>query len=189
MSIEVDYWTDFYSSSHTLETSRFCNFVLDFFRDHKTMNVLDAGCGNGRDSYGLSTLHKVVGLDTSKFRPESRDRCVFEEGDFCHYDKDNFDLIYSRFTLHSITNEQQIEFLSSINKSGTYLCIEARSDKDINNFREHGDDHYRNFINFTSLISTLEELNFDILHAEEGQGLAPYKTEDPYCVRFIVEKI
>ena len=119
----------------------------------------------------------------------SKNNCVFEEGDFCYYNKDEFDLIYSRFTLHSITDDQRLKFLSSIKKSGTYLCIEARSDKDINNFREHGDDHYRNFINFESLTTTLKELKFNILFSKEDNGFAPYKNENPLCVRFILEKI
>ena len=69
------------------------------------------------------------------------------------------------------------------------MCIEARSNKDINSTREHGDDHYRNFIDFEGLKITLKQLNFKILFAKEDQGFAPYKTEDPICVRFIVEKI
>lgn len=187
MTLDVNYWSEFYSTKHTLTPSPFSSFVLGFTVG-KTLKILDAGCGNGRDSYELSKYHDVIGLDTSDYRPENRDRCTFIEGDFCTYDKDEFNLVYSRFTLHSITDEQQLEFLSSIKNPGTFLCIEARSDRDIYNSREHGDDHYRNFINFNRLHTLLEELNYKILFAEENTGFALYKNEDPVCVRFIVEK-
>ena len=102
--------------------------------------------------------------------------------------KDEFNLIYSRFTFHSITDEQQVEFLSSITRKGTFICIECRSDKDVDTVREHGDDHFRNFVNFERLHDLLESMNFTVLDSAEGTGFAPYKSEDPVCVRFIAEK-
>ncbi len=189
MTIDVNYWSSFYSSNHTLDASNFCLFVLDFFKEHKCLKVLDAGCGNGRDSYALSQYYMVTGLDTSTYTPESNESCSFETGDFCTNDKSIYDLIYSRFTLHSISDEQQEQFLSSITKKGTFLAIECRSDKDINTVREHGDDHYRNFVSYQRMIRLFDELGFDVLFAEEARGFAPYKSEDPVCVRFIVEKV
>ena len=189
MTIDVDYWSKFYSSGHTLDASNFCVFILDYFGKNARLNVLDAGCGNGRDSYALSKQHQVTGLDTADYVPESTETCSFVQGDFCSYNKDEFNLIYSRFTFHSITDEQQVQFLSSITRKGTLLCIECRSDKDIDTVREHGDEHFRNFVNFDGLYELLESMNFLILEAEEGTGFAPYKKEDPFCVRFIAEKL
>lgn len=188
MTIDVNYWSEFYSKNHTLESSPFCRFVLEFFSNKESLTILDAGCGNGRDSYALATRNTVIGLDTAEYIPEATHKCTFETGDFCSYNKDRFDVIYSRFTLHSIDDQQQEEFLSSITKKGTYICIECRSDGDVNTVREHGDDHYRNFVNFDRLNSLLVDLGFTVLFSEEKTGFAPYKNEDPVCVRFIAEK-
>lgn len=188
MTIDVNYWSDFYSSNHTLESSNFCKYILEYFGS-KDLKVLDAGCGNGRDSYALAQAYTVTGLDSAEYIPEGNANCSFVTGDFCDYDKTSFDVIYSRFTLHSINDEQQESFLSSITRKGTYVCIECRSDGDVNTVREHGDDHYRNFVNFNRLNSLLVELGFKVLVSEEGTGFAPYKSEDPVCVRFIAEKV
>jgi len=189
MTLDVNYWSKFYSTNHILDSSNFCSFVLDFFKDKKNLRILDAGCGNGRDSYALAQFHSVIGLDTAQYVPEEKQSCKFLTGDFCDYDMENIDLVYSRFTLHSINNTQQEKFISSITRSGTFLCIECRSDGDVDTVREHGDDHYRNFVNFDRLTGLLKECGFKILFSAEGSGFAPYKSEDPICVRFIAEKI
>lgn len=189
MTIDVNYWSDFYASNHTLDASNFCSFVLEFFKDKGSLRVLDAGCGNGRDSYALSQTHSVIGLDSADYIPEAKESCTFQSGDFCDYNMDEIDLVYSRFTLHSVSDTQQEKFISSITKPGTFLCIECRSDGDVDTIREHGDDHYRNFVNFDRLTSLLEDRGFRILFSDEGTGFALYKSEDPVCVRFIVEKI
>ena len=189
MTVDVDYWSKFYSSNHTLEASNFCKFVIEFFGKETRLNVLDAGCGNGRDSYALSNYHNVLGLDTAEYVPDSINNCSFDKGDFCTYDKSSFDVIYSRFTLHSITDEQQVEFLSSITRKGSVVCIECRSDKDLDTVRVHGDDHFRNFVNFDRLFDLLNSMGFLVLTAVEDKGFAPYKGEDPVCVRFIAEKL
>ena len=125
----------------------------------------------------------TTGLDTASYVPEATETCSFENGDFCSYDKSTFDLIYSRFTLHSINDEQQEQFLSSITKRGTFLAIECRSDGDVDTVREHGDDHYRNFVSYERMLRLFDSLGFMVLFAEEGRGFAPYKSEDPVCVR------
>jgi len=188
MTIDVNYWSEFYSKNHILSESDFCRFVRSYFSNKPKLRILDAGCGNGRDTYSLAKEHLVTGLDTSDYIPEAAENCSFVIGDFCDYDKTSFDVVYSRFTLHSISDEQQVQFLKSITRSGTYLCIECRSDGDINTVREHGDDHYRNFVNYDRLTNLLIENGYRIHHSEEGTGFAPYKSEDPVCVRFIAEK-
>jgi len=188
--IEINYWTNFYNSYNLIEKqSDFCVFIMNYFKNNDNMKILDAGCGNGRDSYYLSTKHNVIGLDTSSFKPNDNKNCIFIIDDFCSYNKDIFDLIYSRFTFHSIDNNQQELFIKSINKKNTLLCIETRSEKDNNDYRYHGDNHYRNLTNKIYLENLLLTNNFIILFSEENNGFSIYKDEDPICIRIICKKL
>lgn len=66
------YWETFYNKSNlTQECSEFSKFVIDYFNNNnnKIINVLDCGCGNGRDSYKLSTKYKVLGIDNNGYIP------------------------------------------------------------------------------------------------------------------------
>jgi ubiquinone/menaquinone biosynthesis C-methylase UbiE len=188
---EKSYWNKFYYSNNELTSkpSSFCLFVDDFFKDRPNLNILDAGFGNGRDSYHLSKSHNVIGIDMSTYLPKDGDNCKFITADFCNYDKSRFDLIYSRFTFHAITNRDQSIFLKSIWKKNTFLCIEARSDLGKNQNRYFGDDHYRNFINKEGLKNALKEYGFQILYFKEGNDMAIYKDENPICIRLICKKI
>jgi len=188
MNNQIQYWNEFYKKDIIpLQPSKFAIFVDNFFnvKDEK-MNIVDCGCGNGRDSYYLSKKHNVLGIDIAN-KPSDKDS-KFILGDFCNYNKDNFDIIYSRFTFHSITNEKQKEFVTSI-KEGSYLCIETRSDKSSNIIKEHGDTHYRNYTNVEYLTDLLYSNNFKILYLKEDKGFAIYKKEDPICIRLIAQKM
>jgi len=184
---EQKYWKEIYTKQTIpIQHSEFALFIYNYFKD-KIFNVLDCGCGNGRDSYYLSLYNKVHGIDTSN-KPEDKENCTFEIADFCNYDKRDYNLIYSRFTFHSITNEQQEEFLNSINNN-SYLCIETRSDKSYNINKVYGDTHYRNYTNIDYLKKILNKYNFNIIYIDENNGYAKYKNEDPICIRLISKKI
>lgn len=190
--VDINYWDNFYKQNNILNKnnpSNFCLFVLDYFKNNKTiLNVFDAGCGNGRDSYTLSLKYNVTGVDISSQSPENIEKCNFYIDNFCTYNKNKFDMIYSRFTFHSITNENHNTFLQSITRPGTYLCIETRSDKGKNSFRYFKDGHYRNFTNLKYITDLLNKYRFDILYIEENNNFAIYKEENPICIRIICKK-
>ena len=178
--MDINYWENFYVNKNIVkEPSDFCIFIMNYFKDSEKIHILDAGCGNGRDSLYMSNKYKVTGLDTSLVDLKDSINCNFIKTNFCNYDKTNFNMIYSRFTFHSISNEDQEIFLKSITKDGTYLCIETRSDKDINNNRVFGDNHYRNFTNLNYLKNILEKNKFEILYIVESNNVAIYKDENP----------
>lgn len=187
---KINYWKKFYEENKDILNypSEFCTFVIEYFKNFKNLKILDAGCGNGRDSYFLGNFYEVVGVDLSTYKPHNNNNCKFEIDDFCTYSKKNFDLIYSRFTFHSITNDQHEIFLKSI-KAGSYLCIETRSDKGQNSFRYFGDSHFRNLTNYDYLVTLLKKNNFEILFIEEADNFAIYKNENPICIRVICKKI
>ena len=186
---DTKYWASFYNNNITVrEPSDFCKFISDYIKPFNIKNILDCGCGNGRDSYFLGKNYTVTGIDTSSFIPEKTETCNFEVGDFCNYNKNNYDLIYSRFTFHSITNKQHKQFLNSIQNPGTLLCIETRSDKGKSDKRHHGDEHFRNFTNIDYIKELLEKYNFEILYIKEDINFAIYKEENPVCIRVICKK-
>ncbi|MGA0120940.1 MAG: class I SAM-dependent methyltransferase [Methylophilaceae bacterium] len=186
---EKTYWNNFYNNKETKkECSDFCNFIINYFETVKNITrVIDCGCGNGRDSYELSKKYIVDAVDNSGFIPESKKNLEFMCKDFVNMNKDAYNLVYSRFTFHSITNENHNDFLKTI-KNDTYLAIEARSSKGIDEYVHHGKTHYRNYIDCNYLKDLLMKNNFEILFSEEGKGMAKYKDEDPICIRIICLK-
>jgi len=146
----TSYWESFYTQHaedpRLLRPSRFCEFILEHFKHSPNLSVLDAGCGTGRDAVALSRAHNVTGVDLVKQKEHSG--FTFEKADFCTYEKHEFDMVYSRFTYHTIDDMQQDIFLDSITKPDTYLCMEFRSDKGQDTFLHFGKTHFRNYINF-----------------------------------------
>jgi len=166
---EINYWSNFYNKKIlSLENSKFSVFVNDYitnniinnFKD-KQINLLDIGCGNGKDTYYLSKYYNCIGIDSS-IKPEDTTNCKFYNEDFIKYNKSGCNIIYSRFTLHSITDELQVQLFKSI-ESGAYLFIETRSDKGINSNRVHGDSHYRNFTNYNKIKTTFRILILSLI--------------------------
>ena len=183
---EIEYWKNFYSNFKINDASDFAKFVMKYFENYNLKTIMDAGCGNGRDSFFFSSKYKVVGVDNSS-NLKNKENFDFILSDFVDFDKKNFDIIYSRFTFHSIKNIEQEKFIKSV-YPGSYLCIETRSIKGKDDLRYHGDNHFRNLTNKNYLNRLLEENNFTILYIEENINFAIYKNENPICIRVICRK-
>ena len=97
-------------------------------------------------------------------------------------------MIYSRFTFHSITNEQHNIFLDTINDN-SYLVIETRSKKGEDDDVVHGKTHYRNYTDLEYLKTILKSNRFEIIYIEEDINFAKYKNENPVCIRVICKKL
>ena len=187
---DKEYWKKFYEKKPELQNcSDFCTFVINYFKYNKNINsVLDAGCGNGRDSFVLSKNYKVTGADNCGYILNNEDNFNFIKEDFVNMNKNNYDLIYSRFTFHSINNEDQEKFLKTIN-SNTYLAIEARSNKGMEEDVYFGKSHYRNYIDLNYFENLLKQNNFEIMYIKEGIDMAKYKNENCVCIRTICKKL
>jgi tellurite methyltransferase len=184
------YWYNFYNNNNNLlkEPSSFCLFIMEYFENNTDLNILDMGCGNGRDSLYMSKKYNVTGIDTSlPLELKKSEKCNFINSNFCTYDKTTFNFIYSRFSFHSITNKDHDLLLESV-KPNTYLCIETRSDKNESDKKYHGSDHFRNYTNIDYLKSLLDKHNFKIIYIEEKNNFAKYKSENPICIRLISKK-
>lgn len=193
---DTAYWKEFYALPPLLlpqTCSAFCEFVMEYFaNDDGIRNVLDAGCGNGRDSFALAERYLVDAVDNSGFLPDSSSedrmlRCRFFTGDFVSCDKGAYDLVYSRFTLHAIPDQDQRRFLESI-LPDTYLAFEARSTLDRDRDHVHGNGHYRNHVDLAGIRALLVEVGYEIVYMREGDNVAVYKTENPVCIRAICRR-
>lgn len=201
------YWKNYYKSHRENNTpSSFAIFCQnEYFKPN--MNLLELGCGNGRDSiYFAKQNINVTALDLEKEeitylqKKYGNGNPTFKASDFTTYrNVSQYDAIYSRFTLHAISElEEERTIISTYKnlKSNGIFCIEVRSIKDemfskssLLSESEGETDHYRRFANFDNLQTELIEKGFKIIYAKESNGLAKYKDEDPVIIRIVAQKL
>jgi len=184
------YWIDLYNNKQiNIDCSNFCLFMIKYLNENniKVQKILDCGCGNGRDSFELSKIYNVDAIDNNGYMPKNKINCFFYNEDFVEKNKDKYDLIYSRFTFHSITDKEQCKFLKSI-KHNQYLAIETRSDKGTVENLHFGNTHYRNLTNLNKLTLILISLKFKIIYLQEKDNVAQYNNENPICIRILCKK-
>lgn len=219
--MDKQYWDQFYESlvdEHEInQCSTFADFCLNnFFCDSKS--VVDLGCGNARDAwYFAKQGHHVLAVDqsisasvkTRKNHPnleflESdfvRPKYFFDDGEISYYHpgQTKIDVFYSRFTIHSITQQDQKELLPRIYNcldTGGLFCVEARTIKDpkfgvgehVSDTTYFNDGHARRFINSQQFVNVMLSLGFKLRYFDERDGLSVYKDDDPVLMRVILEK-
>ena len=215
LSTEKDYWNNFYSRWVIDIPSQFCVQTLTEVDNRRT--IVEFGSGNGRDSHYMAHQgHMVVAMDLSpeavaksSALMEDRDieHALFVVGDVaCEEDvarvlalgrdkghEDNRSLVtYSRFLLHSLDDEQQEIFLSSLSKQllpGDSLFLEFRCSKDATTEKIFG-NHYRRYVDTERLQRDLSgRFGFELEYSLTGQGMAKYRGEDPFVSRIIARKL
>ncbi len=200
METNKEYWDRYYSAEIKDLTgpSQFACFVLNEFPALR--QIIDIGCGNGRDSAFFATYGKnVIGLDNSEKvilgnkdkynRQRNLDFKVFDiRHDSLEISLDRSVIIYSRFFLHAINKSSEdkfIEICESISqKTNVFVCVEYRTTKD-KNLEKSTQKHYRRFINPSKLNSAFETSGFTEVYHREGLGYAKYKNDDAYVARTI----
>lgn len=204
------YWNRFYAERKAkMAPSSFARDMLTYLKEMKGKELLDIGCGNGRDSlYFAENGLKVTGLDSSESAIGQLNKqyhnpslqfvcCDYAETDL--FEKPNFDYCYCRFFIHAITEWQEDILLKQVykglRKNGLFLT-EVRSIKDELYGRGEPagrnafiyDEHYRRFIVKEELEKKLSGEGFKILYSEEKQGFAAFGEFDPYIIRIIAKK-
>lgn len=217
------YWDEYYENTSIMDGSSFSRFVYSNLGNYlkkavvnlnladclayeysENISLIDIGCGNGRDSIAFNNYClNVTALDQSDIGLEKirkdypRINTINKNANMIN-DLGKFDVIYSRFSIHSMSYEEQMQFLynshDSLNDDGL-LCIEARTINDElygkgtkgNDPHSFITDHYRRFIEPNELISSLMP-RYDILYINVSKGLAIHRDEDPECVRVIARK-
>jgi len=204
----IHYWDEYYIKDNAPSfPSPFAEYVASNLSTKQ--NILEIGCGNGRDSkYFSSKGHHVTGLDRSieaielcKNLYSSDEPIEFFYGtitDIAKTNKKKFDLIYSRFVIHAMSLNEELEMLKIsyklLNKDGQ-LFIECRSTNDplsqkgeILSHTERVFGHYRRFIILEEFKLRLVKTGFEVVKAIENIGLAKFGEEDPMVIRVQVIK-
>ena len=131
--MDKNYWNNFYKKTKNApkRPSNFALNILTFLEPNK--KILELGCGNGRDSifFYKKRLH-VTAIDQAEksinILKGKYPNINFIIDDFVNskYLKENeYDYIYSRFSLHAINKDEELVLLKkaykSLKKRGNYL--------------------------------------------------------------------
>ena len=206
--MDKGYWEKYYATHRAPDQpSLFAQFILSDYLSREGCRLLELGCGNGRDSLffarnGMSVLAVDQAESEIAFleKENSCDNLKFQSKDFTALDIDElFSCIYSRFTLHSIREEEEQNVLrwcyDHVSPEGLFF-IEARSVNDpklaagerISENENIFDGHYRRYFNLEAFKQRLKATGFSILYAEEKTGFAPFGDEDPPVVRVVAQR-
>ena len=208
--MDKNYWKDIYSKQSEGERpSLFAQHIVATL-GVEGKKLIELGCGNGRDAIYFANSNAHVDaidqcdniIELLHYRFQKVESLHFKCLDFtCMDDGDPYDIVYSRFTLHSISKEQEESVLLWAYRNlreGGRLCIEVRGQR--NEIYRVGtpvdgepdafilNDHYRRFIHFESFCEELTEIGFHIDYAKEQKGFAPYNGSDETYIRIIASK-
>jgi len=190
----MEYWKNIYNNEKLpSEPSNFAIFVGDTIGS-KIETVVDLGCGNGRDSYYLQKYASVVGIDNASKPKDSHNASFIQSG--MEKVTGYYDLIYMRFSLHSVDEHIEQRVLNYAKSNCKYLAIEARSTNDVicngdkSNSVEttYAKAHYRRYIDIDTLKEQLISRGFTIEHISESDKYACYQGTTPMCLRIIAKQ-
>jgi len=203
------YWSEFYFNNNELtkKPSLFAQYLVENSVINEGDVLFELGCGNGRDSIFFAQNNiDVTAVDQCdkniSFLNEQHNNISFISDNFTNLSnlESKVNVVYSRFTLHSINDEGELRTLNwvynNLKKDGI-LCVEARTLKDPifgkgidkgNNIWFYN-DHHRRFIDALSFKNKLVEMGFEIKLFEENNGFAKHKDDDPVVLRAIVKKL
>ncbi len=207
--MDKTYWEKYYNLHNlTSQPSLFAMFVLE---NHlkKGDSLIEFGCGNGRDSVFFAHNDiDVLAIDQCEneisllSKQNSNPKLKFQQGDFTNLgDVGMFDAIYSRFTIHSVKEEEETRAIGwsyqHLNENGK-LLIEVRGKK--NELYKLGEavtgesdayiyeDHYRRFVDMDALCQKITKTGLKIISAEEKSGFSPFKDTDYTFIRIVASK-
>ena len=171
--------------------------------------IMEVGCGNGRDASFFAKLgNKVTAIDMSdeavKFCKQQFQKLpiAFETGklpDIANKYENTFDVVYSRFVIHAMSKEEEIEMLNAsffILKPNGKLYIECRSIKDpmarkgeVISSTERIFGHYRRFIVLHKFRERVKKAGFRIIEEIESNNLSVHLNDNPVVIRLVAESI
>jgi predicted TPR repeat methyltransferase len=201
----VDYWDRFYRKRNApARESAFASFVASRF--DAIENILDIGCGDGRDSFFFEkTGKKVRGIDASKeaialcrrhaeatsstcqFSVAAMDRRRFFSQKDIEHVTGQASGIYARFFIHAIGEEIEsllVSELAQLNHPDLHIFLEFRTIEDEVEIKIE-EQHFRRYISPRSLTDKFVSSGLELIYGDIGKGLAPFGVEDPVIARLL----
>jgi len=168
-----DYWNNFYKELDLSVPSQFGVMVAT--ECDKGPTIVELGCGNGRDSlFFAGQGHNVCAIDLSKEAVKScRDAA----------EKHSLDNVY--FLQGSIAEFDDLETLFAkargLADDGSIVAYSR--------FVMHSINDEQRFVETDKFVHSYTNLHgFVLSYKRTGQGMAKYKSEDPYVSRLVFEK-
>lgn len=207
--MDTKYWNDYYKKNVlTTEPSLFSKEIVKRIGNQSGKKLIDLGCGNGRDSVFFNEQGLcVTAIDSAEstieaLKKENGDKIIFLCGDFTKKEnllEENYDYVYSRFTIHAITEDNQKELLKNVYdalrpKGEFFIEVRSINDEIFGKGEKRSDreyiyeGHYRRFIKKSELVQQLQQVGFTILSEEEKRGFAPFGNQDPMVIRIVAAK-
>jgi SAM-dependent methyltransferase len=208
------YWDGYYedrSDRHPVVPSQFAAFVASEIGT-SARNVVDLGCGNGRDTLFFASLgYRTVGLDASESaislceaRADAGPTDVRERVSFIRAELPSQELdaalagfpegdpvvVYARFFLHAIEEAVEEAILTAVRStpaSVMSLAVEFRTQRDRGQTKSTP-DHFRRFMGSADFLHRATRLGFRPTYWVEGFGYAKYATDDAHVARVLLER-
>jgi tellurite methyltransferase len=195
------------SATTAAKTDKLLFYQADFCRldaNDNNEQQEDARPSTGDDQLGGAKGEKAENNSSSNNNNELYERAEKEETrEIQEKLRGRFGLVYSRFSLHSVSKpdaDRCLLWASKHLEEGGYLCIEARTVED--DFFQRGrqdpsdpdawimdEQHYRRFLRMPQLLQQLrEECHLQILYSHQSRGLARFLDEDPHVLRVVAVK-
>ena len=200
----INYWNKYYRKDIKLKESSFARFVKKKIRVNS--EIIDIGCGNGRDSFFFSkNKFKVTAIDISKNAIKVNSLKTNKNLKFLEFDigknklKKKFDVFYCRFFIHAINNEDENKlmlFLKKNKKKNSLAFFEFRNHNDKifekikkkqhNNIVEFEKGHFRRIINPKKFIKKVKDKNNAIvIYKKSSKNFSILKGENPNLTRIV----
>lgn len=202
------YWNGFYSGRRSRDVpeqpSSFATWARHLLPDGAT--IWEFGFGTARDTLWLTSHgYEVRGFDFADSAVEQARRAANDQRLDAKFDL--FDLtdpdqvtqlvedanggapvhVYGRFLIHSLTDEGRHNLLriAASASHGGQLLLEFRTGEDAEGKHVFGDDHFRQYLNPSSVVAEIEACGGTVVELVQGHGLAVYKSEDPHVARLV----
>jgi 2-polyprenyl-3-methyl-5-hydroxy-6-metoxy-1,4-benzoquinol methylase len=202
----ISYWNTYYNKKIKFKESSFARFVFKYIGKSKKNKLIDIGCGNGRDSVYFSKKgYLVTGIDISRTAIKNNTITKNKNLSFLKFDIENdttskkFDIIYSRFFLHALSEKGEKKLIQLINKiktKNTYVFLEFRNSRDNifykvknkkhNKFVNFNNGHFRRIIDTKLFIKNfISKTKSNNIYAKSSKNLSVIKDDNPNLSRVI----